>query len=59
MKLSQVREEFQLMAILLKVTCQKTNRKPEQVDRIQDISRKTNLGTRRNAEDIDDFQDFS
>ena len=33
--------------------------RPEQVDRIQDISRKTNLGIRRSAEDADEFQDFS
>ena len=33
--------------------------RPEQVDRIQDISRKTNVGIRRSAEDVDEFQDFS
>ena len=33
--------------------------RPEQVDRIQNISRKTNVGIRRSAEDVDEFQDFS
>ncbi len=33
--------------------------RPEQVDRIQNITRKTNVGLRRDAEEIDDFQDFS
>ena len=33
--------------------------RPEQVDRIQKISRKTNIDIRSNADDNDEFQDFS
>ena len=33
--------------------------RPEQVDRIQSISRKTSIGKRRQDDESDDFQDFS
>lgn len=33
--------------------------RPEQVERIQSISRKTNIGIRKNNDEEDDFQDFS